>query len=101
MDSSWNTSLLSALRLFLDEREDFLADRVEIVENNLVTVLEVPPGSGRRFGRVVDLTWLRSQFVPDNASGVADAWFLTIYPPDDWDKQNVVDGICWHAGKPA
>lgn len=102
MNDPWNLQFLSSLCTFLGEHQErgvLIAEQIEMVGNNLTTVLRVPTRRGQRFGRVVDLTWLRPQFQPDNASSVADAWFLTIYPPHDWEEQNVIDGICWHAGK--
>lgn len=104
MSDPWNLQFLSSLCTFLGGRQKcgaLIVERIEMVGDSLTTVLRVPTRRGQRFGRVVDLTELRSQFQPDNASSVADAWFLTIYPPHDWKEQNVIDGICWHAGKNA
>jgi hypothetical protein len=101
MSDPWNIQFLSSLCAFLGDHQErgvLDVERIEMAGDILVTVLQVPTRRGGRFGRVVDLAQLRSQFVPDRPSGVADAWFLTIYPPHDWVEQDVIDGICWHAG---
>jgi hypothetical protein len=100
--SAWNMRFLAALADFLAEHQErgaLTVNRVEVLGGRLVTVLQVPAESGHRFGRVVNLEELRSQFSPDTPSAVADAWMLTIYPPSTWKQENVSDEICWFNGK--
>lgn len=100
-DTAWNKSFLTSLRRHLDAHQRnglFTVERAEIINDQLITVLHMTR-SDRRYGRVIHLPSLRSEFVPDRASGVADAWFQTLYPPGEWNEAHVVDGICWHKGQ--
>jgi hypothetical protein len=100
-DSNWYADFVGALDSLLREKESagvLAVDRLVRQGGKVTTVLQVPPGSGQRYGRVVDLDHFRSLFVPDRPTAVAEAWFQSIYPPDGTPAQ-AVDGVMWHEGE--
>ncbi|MGH7868266.1 MAG: hypothetical protein ACREP9_11760 [Candidatus Dormibacteraceae bacterium] len=101
---TWYLQFLSSLCRFMasgQENRQLSVERIELFDGRLVTVLRVPASNGRLFCRVINLRWLEEQFVPNRASTVADAWFLTIYPPHPWDDLNVINDVCWFNGESA
>lgn len=100
-EPTWDDRFLAALRRDLRveaKRGAWAVERADVVAGALVTVL-VEVGTGRRYGRTVDLATLRGQFSPDGPDVVSAAWFFTLVPPIGWDESHVHDGVCWYAGQ--
>lgn len=101
-NADWHGQFVQFMESLLREKEVEGVLRIERLEQSgtrVTTVLEVSPDSWRRYGRSVDSQRLRSMFIPDRPSAVAEAWFQAIYPPDSWNPDHVTDGVMWHAGE--